>query len=133
MKPKIMYIEHKTGQSDRGQAWIGKVEFSKSGQTIYFNGQAFRKPTGFAFAYSESTNYNNIETWEGYWISGVKKNGEDRHWAGGGKIMIDRNIVDEYLKSVSFNVLDKNHYELVEIKPTDKSRFKEIDNTTLVE
>ena len=34
----IRYIELKTGFSDRGPAWIGKVVFSKSGQTIYFNG-----------------------------------------------------------------------------------------------
>lgn len=41
MKSRIMYIEHKTGQSDKGKTWIGKVEFSKSGKTIYFNGLAF--------------------------------------------------------------------------------------------
>jgi len=43
-----MYIEHKTEQSDRGRAWIGKVEFSNSGQTVYFNVLAFKKMTGTA-------------------------------------------------------------------------------------
>jgi len=32
MKARTMYVEHRAGQADRGQAWIGKVEFSKSGQ-----------------------------------------------------------------------------------------------------
>ena len=38
-----MYIENKADRNDRGEAWIGKVEFSKTGQTIYFNNQAFKK------------------------------------------------------------------------------------------
>jgi hypothetical protein len=31
-----MYIELKTGYQDNGPAWIGRVKFSKTGQTIYF-------------------------------------------------------------------------------------------------
>lgn len=37
MKQELKYIELKTSYSDNGPAWIGYVEFSKSGQTIYFN------------------------------------------------------------------------------------------------
>jgi len=33
----ILYIELKTGYSDNGPAWIGRVRYSKSGRTIYFN------------------------------------------------------------------------------------------------
>ena len=132
MAEKIMYIEHKSGQGDRGRAWIGKVDFSKSGQTTYFNGQAFKKFTGHAFSYSESSNHYDIETGEGYWISGVKKDGQDRHWAGGGKVMIDRNIVEEYLALVDFDKLDTS-YELVDILPTDKAKFKEIENEKIEE
>lgn len=40
MKSKIMYIELKTGYSDNGPAWIGMVEFSKSGKTVYFDNKA---------------------------------------------------------------------------------------------
>jgi hypothetical protein len=36
MKDRIMYVELKSGFSDDGPAWIGKVKFSKSGQTVYF-------------------------------------------------------------------------------------------------
>ena len=127
MKSRIMYIEHKTNQSDRGKAWIGKVAFSKSSQTIYFNGQAFKKMSG-AYAYSDYSNYYDLETNEGYWISGVKKNGQDRHWAGGGKIKIDRTIVDEYLALVDFDIIDETHFELVDIPLTDKQKFVTLEN-----
>ncbi len=123
-----MYIEHKTYQNDRGKAWIGEVEFSKSGKTIYFNGLALKKMTGTAFAYSEFSNYYDLENGEGYWVSGIKKNGQDRHWAGGGKIMIDRKIVDKYLKMVEFDIIDENNFELVDILPTDKQKFADLEN-----
>lgn len=128
MKSKIMYIELKSGQSDKGSAWIGKVDFSKSGNTIYFNGLAFKKMTGTAYAYSDSANYYDLENREGYWISGIKKDGQDRHWAGGGKIMLDKNIVEEYLGLVNFDTIDPNNFEFVDIKPTDKVKFKELEN-----
>ncbi len=124
MKSQIMYIEHKTGQSDRGEAWIGKVEFSKSGQTVYFNNQAFKKLKAGGI----SGNYYDLETGDEYWISGVKKNGQDRHWAGGGKINIDNQIIEEYLKIVDFEILDESNFEIINIPKTDKSRFNEIEN-----
>ena len=40
MESQIKYIELKTGYTDDGLAWIGKVEFSKSGKMIYLNGHA---------------------------------------------------------------------------------------------
>jgi hypothetical protein len=122
-----MYVEHKSGEADRGAAWIGRVEFSKSDQTLYFNGQAFKRFNGHAYSYSEYANYFDIETRDGYWISGIKKNGQDRHWAGGGKVMIDKNVIEEYLSMVDFEELDSS-YEVVEITPTDKTKFKEIEN-----
>jgi len=78
-------------------------------------------------------NYFDIETGDEYWISGIKKNGQDRHWAGGGRIMIDREIVDDYLEIVDFNILDKNNFELVDIIPTDKKKFVEFENQTFEE
>lgn len=124
MKNRIMYIEHKIDQSDRGNAWIGKVEFSKSGQTLYFNGKAYKKINRGGI----SGNFYDLETGDEYWISGVKKNGQDRHWAGGGKIMIDKEITAQYLELVDFDVLDIQYFELIDIEPTDKQRFAEIEN-----
>ena len=42
MKPKLRYIELKSGFGDNGSAWIGMAEFSKSGRTVYFNGKALK-------------------------------------------------------------------------------------------
>lgn len=121
MKTKIMYVELKTGYSDDGPAWIGNVEFSKSGRTAYFANKAFK--------HAGKGHFGDIETGENYWISGVKKNGEDRHVFGKGKIQIDKTIVEEYLKLVDFEELKLSKYELVDIQPTDKFKFNEILNS----
>ena len=42
-----------------------------------------------------------METGEQYWISGVKKNREDRHWAGAGPVEIDEDVRAEYERLVS--------------------------------
>ncbi len=88
-----MYIELKSGQGDRGPARIGRVTFSKSGTTIYYKGKSFQRIKGGGI----SGNYFDVETSEEYWISGVKKNGEDRHWAGSGAVEIDEDVKEEYL------------------------------------
>lgn len=119
-----MYIELKSDQNDRGEAWIGLVEFSKTGQTIYFNGHAYKKLKSGGTA----GNFYDIETGDEFWISGIKKNGQDRHWAGGGKIKIERAIVNEYLKMVNFTELSEQEYELVDVEQTNKIKFLEIEN-----
>jgi len=121
MKPQIKYIELKTGHNDDGPAWITEVELSKSGKTIYFNGQALKGKGHGACS--------DLETGDVYWISGIKKNGQDRHWAGKGKIMVDRKIVTEYLELVGLSDLNLNKYELINILPTDKQKFEEIENS----
>lgn len=123
MKSELKYIELKTGYASNGPAWIGKVEFSKSGKTVYFNGHAL-KGNGHGVC-------SDIETHDIYWISGIKKNGQDRHWSGNGKIMIDKNFVDEYLNLVDFDTLDPKKYELVDIVVTDKKKFTEIENSKI--
>ena len=125
MKPQIKYIELKSGYSDDGPAWIGKVEFSKSGKSVYFNDHAF-KGNGHGGC-------TDIESGKIYWITGIKKDGQNRHWAGTGKIMIDKDVVSEYLKLIDSETLDLNKFEVVEIMKTDKSRFVFIENETLDE
>lgn len=124
MKSKIMYLENKS-QGHSGSAWIGFVEFSKSGQTVYFDGKALKKLKNPGI----NANHFDIETGEEYWVSGVKKNGQDRHWCGGGKIMIDKNSIDEYLKLVDFNVIDEKYFTIINFIKTDKSKFNEFENT----
>lgn len=123
MKSTIKYIELKSGYSDDGPAWIGKVEFSKSGKTMYFNGKSL-KGNGHGECYE-------LESGDTYWVSGVKKNGQDRHRAGRGSIMVDRKIADEYLNMVDFDVLDKNNFTLVDIVSTDTKEFEKLEHQLL--
>ncbi len=116
---EIRYIELKSGYNDDGPAWIGKVRVSKSGKTVYFNDHAFQRQNGVF------SNYVDIETGERYWISGVKRDGSDRHWAGHGKIMIDRKIVGEYLSIVREASLDEKRFivkEIEDVFPVERVR-----------
>jgi hypothetical protein len=80
----LRYIELKSGYSDNGLAWIGYATQSKTGRTLYFNGRGLVKLKGQRRGESGG-NYIDMETGESFWVSGIKKNGEDRHWAGSGK------------------------------------------------
>jgi hypothetical protein len=95
---RIMYVELKTGFSDNGPAWVGKVRFSKTGRTAYYRGRNLQRHNG---VYG---NYIDVETGEEYWISGVKRDRTDRHWAGGGPVEIDSDVRGDYLKLVKANV-----------------------------
>ena len=44
----LHYIELRTGYRDNVPAWIGRVRMSRSGQTVYFNGKAFKRTTAGA-------------------------------------------------------------------------------------
>ncbi len=111
MKSDIKYIELKSGFSDNGPAWIGLASFSKSGKTIYFDGKAFQSLNGNGIA----GNYYEIETGDEYWISGVKKNQSDRHKFGGGKIFVEKRIINEYLKIINSQSLNSKIYEIIEV------------------
>jgi len=106
---ELKYIELKTGWNDNGPAWIGFVKESRSRRMIYFNDHAFQKRSG------EYSNYVDVETWEEYWISGVKKNGEDRHWAGGGSITIDSKAVELYKSLTGMKELPSSKYRIQDI------------------
>ena len=90
---RIMYIELKTGHGGSGPAWIGRVSFSKTGLSVYYRGKTLRSLKGRAF----SANYYDVKTGEEYWVSGVKRDGSDRHWAGSGPVHIDDDVRAEYL------------------------------------
>lgn len=125
MKSEIKYIELKSGFSDNGPAWIGLASFSKSGKTIYFDGKAFQTLNGNGIA----GNYFDIETGDEYWISGVKKNQNDRHKFGGGKIFVEKRILNEYLKIINTQSLNSKLYEIIEIdEEISISKFNEIEN-----
>ena len=106
----LMYIELKTGYSDDGPAWIGYVKTSKSKKTIYFNDHAFQKLVGGC------SNYVDIENGDEYWISGLKKRESNRHWAGRGKLAIDRRAIKKYLELIGEKELPMNLFEIVDIE-----------------
>jgi hypothetical protein len=109
MKPEIIYVELKSGYSDNGPAWIGKGEYSKTGKMLYINGVALRQLQ----RRQNFETHTNPETGDYYWVSGVKKDQTDRHWAGSGVIMIDRNVVAEYMSYVGTSKLSKTKYKVV--------------------
>ena len=71
----------------------------------------------------------DIENGDKYWISGLKKEESNRHWAGHGKIMIDRRAVNEYLFLIGEKVLPLNLFEVVDIEDRfPVKRVKELLN-----
>jgi len=102
-------VELKSGYSDNGPAWIGQGEYSKTGKMLYFNGMALRRLQ----RRQNFETHANPETGDYYWVSGVKKDQSDRHWAGSGVIMIDRAVVSEYLSYVGSAQLSKTEYKVV--------------------
>ena len=89
LKPRVMYIENKsTGLS--GSARIGRVTFSKTGKSLYYQGRRFQTLSGRGF----KANYFDCESGEHYWISGCKRNGQDRLYPG--RIEIGSDVRDEY-------------------------------------
>lgn len=85
-------------------------KLQKVKKTIYFNDHAFQKSIG------NCSNYIDIENGHEYWISGLKKKESNRHWAGHGKIMIDRRAVNEYLSLIEEKELPLNLFEVVNIE-----------------
>jgi hypothetical protein len=88
-KTRIMYIENK-GDELTGPARIGRVTINRTGRTLRYGKQEFRR-TGSGYK------YNHIEVGTGtcYWISGPKKNGGDRLY-GSQPVEIDDDVREEY-------------------------------------
>jgi hypothetical protein len=87
MQARIMYIECKAGGL-HGPARIGRVTFSRSGQTIYYKGRELQRFKGY------KANHFDVETRDEYWISGCKKRGGDRLYPG--VIEIDEDVREAY-------------------------------------
>lgn len=125
MKTEIKYVELITGYAHNGPAWIGLITFSKSGKTLYFNGKAFQR----IGSSRTMGNFYDIETMEEYWISGIKKDLCDRHKYGSGKIYVEERILEDYLKLVKLEKLNKKDFEtckLIEDLPIE--RIMEMEN-----
>lgn len=95
-RTRIMYVECKTDRNDSGGARICRVSFSHSGRTVYYRGLKLQRST----ATVSGGNYIDINSGLEYWVSGPKRNGQDRHWAGSGVVRIDQDVVDEYWNEI---------------------------------
>lgn len=127
----LRYIELKNGHSDDGPAWIAYVQQSKTRRTLYFNGRGLMKLKGQRRG-AGGGNYVDMETGESFWVSGVKKNGEDRHWTGAGKVLVEAAAVGEYLKITRARKLDTSRCEITNsIRQTDVKRLSRLANSPL--
>ena len=72
----------------------------------------------------EGSLHMDVETREAYWVSGVKRDGSDRHWAGGGKVWIEKGAVESYLEATGAAALDSKRLVVIDDLPkTDISGF----------
>mgnify|MGYP001803159276 CR=1 FL=1 len=114
MKKEIIYVEKTNGYNHDEEAWIGYGLFNRTRKTIYFNGRVFGKGR------SRVGNFLDIKTGEEFWVSGVKKNGQDRHWTGKGKINIDESAMQEYLEHTNQPELPKSKFTVVKFDNNPK-------------
>jgi hypothetical protein len=127
----LKYLELKSGHSDNGPAWIAYVTQSKTGRTLYFNGRGLLKLKGQRRDECGG-NYIDSETRQSFWVSGVKLNGKDRHWAGSGKVLIEAAAVTEYLETIKATALDPSRCEVTNaIRQTDIARLSQFANSPL--
>jgi hypothetical protein len=90
-----MYIEDKSSGLT-GPARIGRVTFSKTGKTVYYQGRAFRSLKGQGF----KSNFYEVGTGAHFWISGPRKDGLDALYGGRQPVAIDPDVHDEYWREI---------------------------------
>ena len=95
MKSRIMYIERKAGALT-GDARICRVTFNRTGRTIFYREQVFRRIFGGAF----KSNYQEEATGEDYWISGPKRRGGDRMYGSALPVAVDEDVRAEYWRDI---------------------------------
>lgn len=86
-----MYIESKP-DGLQGPARIGRVYFSKSGKSLYYDGMMFQSLSGAGF----KANYFEVESGDHYWISGPRKDQNDRLTGGNKGVEVDEDVREEY-------------------------------------
>jgi hypothetical protein len=116
----IRYVELKGAEhTDADEAWIARVWPSASGKTIYFNGMALKRDPGV------DSNHYDLATGDRYWVSGVKKQGTNRHW--GGPIQIEESLLPWYREHTD----DKCPADLVpkpDLPKPEISKFHAMEN-----
>lgn len=86
-----MYVENKDGDIDGVPGRIGWVTFSKTGNTVYYRGRELRR-----MKRGIRGNFYDVGTVEEYWVSGVKRDRSDAHWAESVAVEVDEDASEEY-------------------------------------
>ena len=124
-----MYIELKT-DGLRGTGRIGRINFSKTGKTLYYGKRTLVQTKGSPL----KVNYYDEESLEDFWVSGPKKDGSDSLFAS--QIDIDEDVRDEYwtkirksLKNISKNSFKSPGKSKAERETIEKGlRRRQMDN-----
>lgn len=95
-RSRIMYIENKS-EGLEGEARIGRVYLSKSGKTLYYRGLKFQSLKGSGF----KANYFEVDSLEHYWISGPRKDQNDRLYGANRGVVVDDDVKDEYCEIIN--------------------------------
>ena len=90
-----MYIECKSGPDARA-ARIGRVTLNRTGRTLSYRDQIFRRIVGGG----AKSNYIEEATGAQYWISGCKRRGGDRLHGSRAPIDIDEDVRAEYWRDI---------------------------------
>ena len=118
----LKYIDCKSMLGNRGQVWIGYVTVSKTGRTVYFNGMAFHRKI------RSSGNHVDVETREPYWSSGIKRTWTNRHWAGGGVVVVGSRAEEGFRCLTERQKLEPKFEVTDDIVVTDAGRFERLLN-----
>jgi len=94
-RSRIMYIEDKS-EGLNGPARIGRVYFSRSGKSLYYQSKVFQSLKGSGF----KANYFDVDTGDHFWISGPRKDQNDRLYGGFRDVEIDDDVQDEYAELI---------------------------------
>ena len=94
-RSRIMYIENKSEDLE-GPAVIGRVYFSKSFKTLYYKGLRFQSLKGSGF----KANYFETTSGDHFWISGPRKDQNDRLYGGNRGVRIDEDVRAEYFELI---------------------------------
>ena len=73
-------------------AVIGRVYFSKSGKTLYYKGLKFQSLKGSG----SKANYFETASGDHYWISGPRKDRDNRLYGGNRGVFVDDDVREEY-------------------------------------
>jgi hypothetical protein len=89
IKTRIMYIQRGTSPGR-----IGRVRFSKSGRTLYYDELTLESLAGRGY----KANYFDLATGATYWVSGPRKDGQDTLYPG--RVEVDADVLVEYWRDI---------------------------------